>query len=267
MQRADLAGLLAAAGLQSRQQLIEQLARPSIRIHTTAAAAAPGSSRLGGQPDLPAQSAWPLYQGTPMAFVAQIRLSDVSSLNDLLPHNGTLWFFYDASQRVFGDTPHDRGGWQVIYDPGEHAGPPHAAPADLPADARFQASAATFATELTLPVDPSAFVPDGQWSQQDQQRYETLLDHTSSPDERSTPHHRMLGHPDQIQDDMRRQCALLAHGLSDETDPAAAALLEHANDWVLLLQIDSDEQAGMRWASNGMLYYWIEQAALQQAQF
>ncbi|MFL5691417.1 MAG: DUF1963 domain-containing protein [Ktedonobacteraceae bacterium] len=35
----------------------------------------------------------------------------------------------------------------------------------------------------------------------------------------------------------------------------------------MLLQVDSDEQAGMHWANTGMLYYWITSADLQSHAF
>jgi uncharacterized protein YwqG len=33
------------------------------------------------------------------------------------------------------------------------------------------------------------------------------------------------------------------------------------------LQVDSNEQAGMHWASSGMLYYWITRSDLHAQQF
>jgi uncharacterized protein YwqG len=66
---------------------------------------------------------------------------------------------------------------------------------------------------------------------------------------------------------MRLQCQLVSHGVTDETDPRATELSKGAMDWGLLLQIDSDEHAGMRWANNGMLYYWIQQADLAARRF
>ena len=66
---------------------------------------------------------------------------------------------------------------------------------------------------------------------------------------------------------MRLQAQLVSHGLTDSDDPKAKALLPGAMDWTLLLQVDSDPNAGMRWASEGRLYFWIERAALAAATF
>jgi uncharacterized protein YwqG len=38
-------------------------------------------------------------------------------------------------------------------------------------------------------------------------------------------------------------------------------------DWQLLFQVDSDDQAGMRWGDAGMLYYWIRKADLKKEDF
>ena len=81
------------------------------------------------------------------------------------------------------------------------------------------------------------------------------------PTDRGQPHHRMLGHPDQIQDDMHAQAERVSRGMT--TNPTNTTAL----NWLLLLQIDSDENIGMRWANTGMLYDWIERQALQSQNF
>jgi len=66
---------------------------------------------------------------------------------------------------------------------------------------------------------------------------------------------------------MRLQCQLISHGVTDTNDPQYDALAQDARNWQLLLQVDSDEQAGMHWANTGMLYYWITSADLQAHAF
>ncbi|MBF6591709.1 MAG: DUF1963 domain-containing protein, partial [Ktedonobacterales bacterium] len=109
---------------------------------------------------------------------------------------------------------------------------------------------------------------DWQWSPGEQGRYETFLATYPSATDRAAIHHRMLGYADTLQDDMRLQCQLAAHGVKIGTsDARAAALAPGAANWLLLLQVDSDENAGMRWGDAGMIYYWIEGAALQARRF
>jgi uncharacterized protein YwqG len=66
---------------------------------------------------------------------------------------------------------------------------------------------------------------------------------------------------------MHLQCALMANGIASIDDPGAEAFAKTSLDWQLLLQVDSDEHAGMKWASAGMLYFWIKRADLAAGHF
>jgi hypothetical protein len=44
-----------------------------------------GSSKLGGQPDLPEDAAWPLWDDMPMSFVAQINTRELPSIEGVIP--------------------------------------------------------------------------------------------------------------------------------------------------------------------------------------
>ena len=264
--------MLVAAGLGRVAPVLEPLLAGSLRLKTTAAEAqalAPGASRLGGLPDLPPGAAWPGWNGTPLAFVAQLRLDDLRPypVAQALPGSGWLYFFYDARQQAFGDKPADRGAWQVLYRAGDAAGAvqQQAAPAALPAESRFRPCSVDYAVEWTLPQRPPLFEPRLDWTPAEQTQYEDFIFKNFS--DRSTPRHRLLGHTDEIQDDMHLQCQLLSHGAGDEQDPRAAQLAPGALNWQLLLQVDSDANAGMQWGNSGMLYYWIEKDALQARRF
>ena len=110
-------------------------------------------------------------------------------------------------------------------------------------------------------------LPDLDWTNDERKQYEEFLAKYPSAADRAAVHHRLLGHPDELQDDMHLQCALMSHGISSVNDPRAAQVAQTALDWRLLLQIDSDEQAGMEWGNDGMIYYWIEQDALRAQRF
>lgn len=271
MDHAEVGAALSAAGLGPQANDLASLARPSIRMSAKKVdpySLPTGSSRLGGQPDLPGV-AWPDKNGAPLAFIAQIRLEDVAPLDSehLLPPAGLLSFFYDAQQQTFGDNPADKDGWRVFYFPPDARLSDSIVPSDLPQNARFPACALSFTSELTVPLQPQLEQPGMPWSPADEKSYEGFLSSFQSSTDRATPRHRLLGYPDTIQDDMRMQCQLMSHGVTDMNDPKAAALQAGANDWLLLLQVDSDDQAAMRWGSAGMLYYWIERSALHNQSF
>ena len=290
MNPSEILSALSNVGLSRLQPDVLKLLQESIRLTLQPlgeTSTPPGVSRLGGVPDLPAGAAWPAWKGVPISFIAQVNLADLASFTPAqdLPKSGLLSFFYDSAQETYGADPADRGGWQVLYFPpappkegGVHwfsRGDPQAVkavpfPAGLPANARFKPCRVTFASEYTLPGAPSQYLPDLDWSPDEIQRYEQFQAGFPSAEDRKTLHFRMFGCPDQIQDDMQLQCALYANGVSPD-DAAAPQVVARAAarkaGWQLLLQVDSDETIGMRWASYGMLYFWLEKDALQQRQF
>lgn len=261
------------AGLSRLLKDIDLLARASIRLYTTAVdeSSLPiGVSKLGGVPDLPPGLTWPEWQGLPQSFIAQIHLDDVRhyDVNQELPGSGLLWFFYDAQQQTFGDDPTNRGAWRVIFRDNDLSRLQRTpAPPLLPAASRFQACSISFASEITLSQQPQVEIPDFDWTEAEQKKYEELLATFPSPADHAMIHNRLLGFPDTIQDDMRPQCQLVSHGVRDPNDPRIPELSKGAMNWQLLLQVDSDEHASMRWADAGMLYYWIEQANLKAHSF
>jgi len=275
MDAPEVATALVTANLSAQAPALLAIMRNSIRLKTQAvdeATLAVGASKLGGLPDLASGTAWPQWKGTPMAFIAQIKLADAHPYDTegALPATGMLSFFYDATQQTFGGDPADRGGWAVLSIQEGAALQRQTAPTALPAEARFHACAVTFSNEMTAPQEPATDAPNLTWSNDDQTKYEAFLEQLTSSADRAQPHNRLLGHPDTIQDDMRGQCALVTNGINVETDandPRAADLMKGALNWRLLLQVDSDASAGMQWASSGMVYYWIEADALKAGHF
>jgi uncharacterized protein YwqG len=273
MDKAHVEAAFVAAGLSRLLKDIDFLAKPSIRLYTTnvdESTLSTGSSRIGGLPDLPSGITWPEWNDLPQSFIAQIHLDEVRQfdVNKVLPERGMLWFFYDARQETFGADPEDHGGWRVFFQDHDLASLQRTLPpTKLPEDSQFHACSLRFATEITLSQQPKLDVPNFDWTKEEQEKYEQLLSTFPNLADRALPHNRLLGNPDTIQDDMRLQCQLVSHGVTDESDPRAAELSKGALGWRLLLQIDSDEHAGMRWADNGMLYYWIQQTDLAVRRF
>lgn len=273
MDKAFLPAVFVAAGLSRLLKDIDAISRESIRLSTTPIDESTleiGASKLGGLPDLPSGTAWPQWKDTPQSFIAQIRLSDAHpcDTDGLLPASGMLWFFYDAQQQTFGADPADRGGWSVIFQADEHTSLERTpAPAALPIPSQFTACSIRFASEITLSQQPKLELSNYDWTETEQQQYETLLSTFPDATDHGSVQHRLLGNPETIQDDMRQEAQLASHGVTDVNDPRAAKLLKGAMNWLLLLQIDSDDKAGMAWGNTGMLYYWIEKADLQACRF
>jgi uncharacterized protein YwqG len=71
---------------------------------------------------------------------------------------------------------------------------------------------------------------------------------------------------------MQVKAQLVSHGLycgdlSGYKDPRAAKLGTSATEWRLLLQIDSDEEAGMMWGDAGRIYFWLRREDLAARKF
>ena len=271
----DIAGVRAAfvaAGLSRLLKDIDYVAKDAIRLYTKPAGEydlSIGASRIGGVPDVPPDFKWPERNGVPQAFIAQLAIEEVHAhdLHGELPARGTLWFFYDAKQETYGADPADRGGWQVIFRE-DYAGLQRmTAPADLPAESQFKAASVSFANEVTLSQSPQLDVPDFDWTDDEVQKYETLLSTFPTPEEHGDVQHQLLGNPQTIQDDMRLECQLASQGVTDINDPRAKELSKGANGWQLLLQIDSDDELGMEWGNTGMIYYWLRASDLKKLDF
>jgi uncharacterized protein YwqG len=260
------------AGLARLLRDLDGVTKLSIRLFTTPAGEndiSIGASRIGGVPDVPPDFKWPDLKGVPQSFVAQIYLDEVHPYDTggALPASGILWFFYDAMQETFGADPEDRGGWHVMFSDDYPGLQRIAVPAELPAESQFKACSASFASEVTLSQSPQLDIPDFDWTDDEVQKYETLLSTFPTPEDHGAVHHQLLGNPQTIQDDMRLECQLASHGMTDINDPRANELSKGAMEWQLLLQIDTDETIGMRWGDAGMLYYWLKASDLQKHVF
>jgi uncharacterized protein YwqG len=271
LNQAHLQANFVAGGFSRLIPHMDVLTQPSIRLITSQVDESRlpvGASKVGGLPDLPNGVEWPVWHGLPQSFLAQFSLSDLHPfLSGALPEQGMLWFFYDAQQETFGTDQADIGGWKALFlDEARPVLRRTPAPATLSAESRFQACTLRLSSELTFATQPPLEIAGLDWSEADQEQYEALLSKIV-PTRSLTPRHRLFGFPDTIQDDMRLQCELASQGVTDVDDPRIEVLAPRANAWRLLLQIDSDAQAGMRWASSGMVYYWLRQADLQARQF
>jgi uncharacterized protein YwqG len=269
--------LIAAVGLEHRASEIMAMLQPASAIHTSPtdeSKIAIGESKFGGMPDLPIGVAWPDYQGHPLAFVAQINLADVTPYDhdQWLPVSGHLYFFFDAN-RYYDDElykNHGKDSYQVIYSDEDISHLTRAVePHNL--ELKYIACRLNFSEILTLPDMDSYWVATVfGWTQdnlfedeQDKDAYLKLYDQLIHSD---SWHNRMFGYPYVIQNDVMLEAEEAAYNLTwDEYSYVQRG--DSIKTWQLLLQVDSDDNAGMMWDDVGVLYFCIQAKDLRERRF
>jgi uncharacterized protein YwqG len=228
-----------------------------------------GNSRIGGHPDGLRSEDWPIGNATPLTFLAQLDLAEVRQAGgpDWLPADGTLLFFYDVAREPWGFDPAERDGWRVIYRPRDEQSP-GAVPGGDPA---FVEKRLGMKADVSLPdANPDRFdiSLDGLTDAEFDGLYdvqEELYD--------GLPAHQVGGFASPIQGDtMELEAQLASNGIycgnaSGYEDPRAKLLAAGAKEWLLLLQLDSDDDTGMMWGDAGRLYFWIREEDARRADF
>ncbi|WP_338841181.1 YwqG family protein [Flavobacterium ginsenosidimutans] len=245
-----------------------------------------GQTKIGGRPDLPKGINWftetnTIERGTkflffdnrkkeiitiPLSFIAQINFSEVSVYDKegLLPNTGILYFFYCAEQDAWGFDFKDKNKFKTFYWNGNFEELKRCDfPIDLPKYSRFKPTAVEIKHEVNLPCYEDEIyeeLEDGE----DEKFWEKVYYSGSI--------NKLLGYSDNIQGEMELECELVTNGLycgdpSGYNDPRAESLEKNAKDWLLLLQIDSNEKNEMMWGDGGRLYFWIKKEDLSKINF
>jgi uncharacterized protein YwqG len=285
--RESLLSKLNASDLAPIASQLVDLSKESFRLHPSPVEDRllhVGASKLGGWPDLPAAFAWPEWKNGPLAFVAQINLQEIPA-NDLLPGAGLLSFFYDAEQSAWGFDPKDAEGFRTYFFTDTPAlirlsQPFRPKPVTVAQRLRslfggksqqlsqYSSCRLSFDPFLSLPEQAATAMEDLLSQLEDEQSYASFLESYLGPE----PQHQLLGLAQPVQGEMELECQLVTNGLytgnpSGYRDPRRKTLEGGAIDWMLLLQVDSDDSAGMMWGDLGMLYFWIRRQDLASLNF
>ena len=187
---------------------IQSHGEPSLRLTAGKASAQP-VNRLGGKPNLPKEFPWPVWQNQqPLAFIAQLDLATLLKLRSLpLPKSGSL-FFYDADSHPWGYDPKHRGGARVIYSASPlAANRPRCWHIDLDDEVRFKGLSLAASVETTPPRPNHEVILDLHLTEEESDAYWNL----QNPD--SANIHRLGGHPDEVQGDLKLEAQLVSNGL------------------------------------------------------
>jgi uncharacterized protein YwqG len=207
-----------------------------------------------------------------MRFLVQLDCAELAALLPLagLPPSGRLLFFYSHGES-WGYRADHAGAWRVL-PLAETELQPANAPDDLDAGARYAPRAVTAEPYTDLPeLDPVDPLLKGLWEALDEasDRYFEVREFLSTGGDGAE--HKLLGHPNIVQGSMQMECELLSRGIEPERAPkeiwAGAEAEKAMREWRLLLQLGSDEGAGMMWGDAGCLYFWIREEDLRQRRF
>lgn len=253
----------AIAKVEAALETVRAKARRCVRL----VAGESSRSWLGGAPALPDGYRWPESDAVPLSFLAQIDLADVAAAGgpDWLPKDGTLLFFYEGQD--LGPTSDD---WKVVHFTATTALTPSPFPSDLPKTLQLASYPVGFEAVLSLPgferIDDIVPGLSENESEEIRARLSWEYDH-------GDPNHQIGGYPDSIQGDhMEWECQLVTNGISVDSykvyaTPEAQRLKPDADEWQLLLQLDSDERMNVEWADGGRLYFWIRHADARNGDF
>lgn len=248
-------------------------------------ALAVGASKFGGQPDVPADFVWPVFETKtaeddqvrerPLAFLAQFDCAQLAPLDPegLLPQEGVLSFFYELDSQRWGYDPKDRGCARVFWFEGPLAA------AEFPAELDEEFRLPELAAELSGAMDAPDFQDacpalEYDWTANDyryfdQARRELGMDY---PANRS----QLLGWPDIIQNNMTLECALIDRGYylggrweNIPLEERSALRTPSVREWQLLFQLDTVEQGDfeLMFGDCGRIYFYIRKEDLAQRRF
>jgi len=250
-----------------------ELFRPGIRL--VPAGAGPRVGRIGGAPALPEELAWPEWPGRgPLDFLAAVDCAALPRefLSIPLPEAGTLSFFYfDGFRRESDDSPllEDVEGSRVVF-----------VPAGVPVVEREAPEGLDPYPARDLFGEVVATAPEREHILLDQTRIsngESLAEAADGPPDfpgtdvfgelvaaarGGGREHQLGGFAAPVQGAVENEIA--AEVLGDYRDPRR---VEEAARWVLLAQIDTDDEADMIWGDAGMLYWMIRADDLEAGRF
>lgn len=265
----DIRHVFKSFGLDKYLPKIEPLVRPVIELelNPTAEENIPNNySKIGGKPDLPKDYNWPKTgELKSMSFIAQLNMEDIKQHDEenLFPSDGTISFFYCADQQAWGFDPNDKNSFKVIYFNSSQNLQKADFPTDLESESIFKPNTIKFTKSLSIPTwDDDSIV--GLIEDEDSDNY-FEVSHGSE--------NQILGYANNIQNTMELECQLVTNGLycgdtSGYNDPRRKELEREKKDWVLLLQIGSeDEETGMMWGDLGRIYFWIKKQDLKDKKF
>lgn len=243
----------AAAGFKG---LADELARAAKGAATVKAGkpgrvAAIGTSRFGGDPDLPADTRWPKCKGKPQTFLGQVRLSDLPAEAQALKRLGGTLLLFTHVEFEEGETEY--GLWAGDCSTVVHARP----------GTPLRRVARPKRGTLAIKSAPMRFtgrpdIPAVDW---DEKLYPPLKGQKVDSERYWNFRHRLLGSPSPSH-------RLLGYGSEPNGGNACSERAKRKTDpWLHLFTMDWDGDLGFEVADAGIVQLLIAPADLGQGRF
>ncbi len=265
----DIRKVFEAFKLTNYFEMIKPLVRPVIKLDLTPQDEPDfrlSESKIGGRPALGKMQKWPLNdEGIPLSFIGQLNLAEMKPFDSerRLPENGLLSFFYCGDQDVWGFDPDDKDHFKVLFTEDLNDLEIKDFPEDLNPEGVFLPNKIDFEATLSIP----GWDHDTIEGLIDEDDYESYSEAARGFD------NQVFGYANVIQGEMELECQLVTNGLNcgdgaGYEDPRRKELEQDKDDWVLLLQVDSEEEkTGMLWGDCGRIYFWIKKQDLAKKNF
>ena len=240
-----------------------------------------GTSKFGGNPDVPINFEWFYYSGEdfngvtkkrPLSFLAQINCEELNKYDEdsLLPSKGILYFFYELSTMTWGYDPKNKGSAKVYYFAGDVTELIRTNfPNDMEDDFKFPEIQLGFSKKYDLPCyeEFTELYDYEDWDRYDQVKsikgymYEETIS-------------KLLGYADLIQGEMLLECELVTNGIycgdtPDITPEELKKFKENCDEWQLLFQLDTvtTNDFELMFGDCGRIYYYIKKEDLKKCKF
>lgn len=225
------------------------MARPALRLGTGDGVPV----RLGGAPLLPPDEPWPEWNGRPLGYLGSIDFSGFACFGEIpgLPASTTAFYYATDTPRPWGDEAAQRDGWR-LFTGNLQTATPKTSPYP----------------ETTLAASPYLSLPSPQ--EPAVQRVETIYSGilpvyaqlhaawTRHMWPENAPLHQVGGWPALVQRPVGPDCLYASTGRPLDSPKAPTLTPEEqrtAEEWRLLLQLDSDPRLGWYWGDPGRVYF------------
>jgi len=262
MLKEEIINLIDSQSIQNKEK-IKSLLLPSLKFSIEDLN--PGYlsiSKIGGKPPI-FENVWPECKSTPLLFLAEISLSQISDINNLLPKDGILCFFILTDDNLYR-YPDRKGEFKVLYI--ENINRENTNKAFM----SIKEYPIRFFEHYTLPSYQENILIGSNLTQVELNLIEDIESNISDFEGYDIGH-QVLGHPKAIQGTVRFWWAVKYLGLENiETlsEPEEEMAKQEGDKFILLLQLDfSDPKITVDHFGDSVAYFGIHQHDLKNKNF